>query len=71
MVPIHLRTLRVASTYAKVQIPSEIHTQIIIFINSESNLTENKVGNMNVQAYMFCYRVPYRQVLVKHYFYYE
>lgn len=37
MVPRHLGSLRAASTQAKIPGFGEVHTQITVFINSESN----------------------------------
>lgn len=62
MLPIHLGSLRsrVASAQTEVPIPSETHRSpcVSIFTNSESYLTENRYRKINVQAYIFCYRVP-------------
>lgn len=38
--------LRVASSEAGVQIPNERHMQIMIFLNSESYLTEDKIEQL-------------------------
>lgn len=50
--PTHLGslTLRVASVKTKVQIPSERHIQIMIFINSESYLTEKEVQELQCMS---------------------
>lgn len=44
----HLESLRlrVASSEAGVQIPNERHIQIMIFLNSESYLTEDKIQEL-------------------------
>lgn len=45
MVPAHFKFLglREASAWAKVHIPNETHSQIMVFINSKSNMTENEI----------------------------
>lgn len=59
MVPIHLGFLRsrVGSAQAKVQIPNETFTWIMMFIDSKSFLAEKNILNIKALAYIFYYRV--------------
>lgn len=59
MVPTLLGISILASALATFSLRgNETSAQIVIFVNSESYLTENKIWKQEGTMYIFCYRVP-------------